>query len=219
MKWKNIIFDFDGVIVDSNEIRIEGFSELFAGHPASEIKKLVKYVQENGGISRYKKIRVFFEEIKKLAISEEDVNKLAQKYSDIVAKKVELARSIPGSVEFFVKYSSLYRLAVVSGSDQYELREICKKRAISSFFCSILGSPVEKSKNIKELINDQGWDRAECLYVGDSINDYDAAFLNKISFLGLNSGELDWARKSVPSINDLNDLEVFLEGQNIGISL
>jgi phosphoglycolate phosphatase-like HAD superfamily hydrolase len=219
MKWKNIIFDFDGVIVNSNEIRIEGFAELFTDYPESEIKKLLKYARENGGISRYIKIRFFFEEIKKMPISEEDVNRLAHQYSILVTEKVERASSVPGAVEFIDKYSSFYRLAIVSGSDQLELRGICKERDIAKYFCTILGSPIGKSKNIRTLIDVQGWDHEECLYVGDSINDYDAAFLNNVSFLGVNSGAFDWATKPVPSINDLNELEVFLEDHNMGIPL
>ena len=219
MKWKNIIFDFDGVIVNSNEIRIEGFAELFADYPESEVKGLLKYAQENGGISRYTKIRFFFEEIKKMPISEEDVNSLAQLYSALVTKKVERASSVLGAVEFFDKFSSFYRLAIVSGSDQLELRGICQERDIAKYFCTILGSPIEKSKNIRALIDAQGWEREDCLYVGDSINDYDAACLNNVSFLGVNSGAFDWAIKSVPSINDLNELEVFLEDYNMGIQL
>ena len=216
MNWRNIIFDFDGVIVKSNEIRMEGFAELFSDYPETEIKKLLEYVQENGGISRYVKIRFFFEQIKKIPISEKDVNRLAQEYSVLVTKKVERALSVPGAVEFLDKYSSFYRLAVVSGSDQLELRGICKERDIAKYFCTILGSPIEKSKNIRALIDVQGWNYEECLYVGDSINDYDAAFLNRVSFLGVNSGAFDWATKSVPSINDLNELEVFLEDHNMG---
>tara|TARA_B100000780_G_scaffold92105_1_gene63792 strand:+ start:2759 stop:3424 length:666 start_codon:yes stop_codon:yes gene_type:complete len=216
LNWKNIIFDFDGVLVNSNEIRVNGFSELFYGYNSEDVNELVSYVHQNGGISRYKKIRFFFEDIRNEDISNSDVNKLAEIYSKIVEEKVEKADAIPGSEFFLNKYFKTNRLAIVSGSDQKELRRVCDKRGISRYFCSILGSPVDKSDNLRELIERQRWDVSECVYIGDSINDYDAAVLNEVEFLGVRSGAFEWKTKGVPSINDLTQLEKFLCNNDFG---
>jgi len=216
LNWKNIIFDFDGVLVDSNEIRVNGFSELFYDYKLEDVNKLVSYVHQNGGMSRYKKIRFFFEDIRNEDISNSDVNKLAEIYSKIVEEKVEKADAIPGSEFFLNKYFKTNRLAIVSGSDQKELRRVCEKRGISRYFCSILGSPVDKGDNLRELIERQRWDVSECVYIGDSINDYDAAILNEVEFLGVRSGAFEWDTKDVPSINDLTQLEKFLCHNELG---
>ena len=212
-KWRYIIFDFDGVLVDSNEIRYTGFEVLFKDYPKQQVMELVKYARENGGESRYKKIRLFFEKIRGELIDNKEVMRLAQCYSDIVAKQVEKAETILGSVEFLEKYSRIYKFSIVSGSDQEELRQICKSRSISKYFCKILGSPVEKAENIKQLIARDGLKASECLYIGDSINDYDAALANEIDFLGRDSGAMDW-KKKVPWITDLSELEGFLFNNN-----
>jgi HAD superfamily hydrolase (TIGR01549 family) len=212
-KWRYIIFDFDGVLVDSNEIRYTGFEVLFKDYPKQQVMELVKYARENGGESRYKKIRLFFEKIRGELIDNKEVMRLAQCYSDIVAKQVEKAETILGSVEFLEKYSRIYKFSIVSGSDQEELRQICKSRSISKYFCKILGSPVEKAENIKQLIARDGLKASECLYIGDSINDYDAALANEIDFLGRDSGAMDWEKK-VPWITDLSELEGFLFNNN-----
>ena len=213
-KWRFIIFDFDGVLADSNEIRYTGFEVLLKDYPKYQVEELVKYARENGGESRCKKIRLFFEKIRGESISDKEVLSLAKGYSDIVAKQVEESESIVGSVDFLEKYSKIYKCSIISGSDQEELRQICKKRQISKHFCDILGSPVEKAVNIKQLVEREGWNISECLYIGDSINDYDAALVNGMDFLGRNSGAIDWNKKEVPWITDLSELETFLYHNN-----
>ena len=68
--------------------------------------------------------------------------------------------------------------------------------------------------NIKQLVEREGWNISECLYIGDSINDYDAALVNGMDFLGRNSGAIDWNKKEVPWITDLSELETFLYHNN-----
>ncbi|EJT2953629.1 HAD hydrolase-like protein, partial [Campylobacter coli] len=40
---KNIIFDFDGVILDSVELKTQAFAELFKEFPKNKVQELVKY--------------------------------------------------------------------------------------------------------------------------------------------------------------------------------
>ena len=74
MKYQYIIFDFDGVLVESNEIRFNGFRKLFKDYPQEQVEQLVEYAKANGGISRYKKIEFFFNTIRKEPISSKSVN-------------------------------------------------------------------------------------------------------------------------------------------------
>ena len=74
MKYQHIIFDFDGVLAESNEIRFNGFRKLFKDYPQEQVEKLVTYAEANGGVSRYKKIAYFFSEIRQEPISNELVN-------------------------------------------------------------------------------------------------------------------------------------------------
>ncbi|HIO70318.1 MAG TPA: HAD family hydrolase, partial [Campylobacterales bacterium] len=60
---KNIIFDFDGVILDSMPIREFGFRQIFKDFPKDRVEKLIEFHRKNGGWSRFIKIRYFFENI------------------------------------------------------------------------------------------------------------------------------------------------------------
>ena len=52
---KNILWDFDGVILNSMKIKGDGFVELFQDYDKKLINQLEKYHYNNGGISRFEK--------------------------------------------------------------------------------------------------------------------------------------------------------------------
>lgn len=206
MRYRNIIFDFDGVLVESNEIRFNGFRKLFKGYPQEQVEKLVNYAKANGGVSRYKKIAYFFSEIRQEPIPKESVNEWADQFSKLVEQDIVEAQPVEGSLEFLEKYGDHFGFSIVSGSDQTELRRICEKRKIDHFFKSILGSPTEKKDNIAALLSDLNWSHKESLYVGDSNNDLEAAKVNNLEFIGRCSGLIDWQNYDVKSVSDLSSL-------------
>ena len=210
MKYQYIIFDFDGVLVESNEIRFNGFRKLFRDYPKGQVEQLVNYSKANGGVSRYKKIEFFFNTIRKESISLKSVNHWANQFSELVTEDILEARPVEGSLEFLEKYFNQFDFAIISGSDQKELREICKRRGIDSFFKVILGSPTEKKDNIATLLSDLKWERNKSLYIGDSNNDLEAAKANNIDFIGRSSGLVDWEGYNVKFVSDLSSLYNFL---------
>ena len=192
-KYKNIIFDFDGVLADTNPIRINGFRELFKEFPKEQVDALVAFSAVNGGLSRYEKIKYFFQSIRREEIRPQDVDRCAQRYSDIVKNDIITAAEIGGSVEFLSSFAKQYVYAIVSGSDQEELRDVCRQRGIGPFFKEILGSPIGKEENLKSLVQKNGWGRDTCVFIGDSVNDYQAARSTGVAFIGRNSGMVDWS--------------------------
>jgi len=206
VKYKHIIFDFDGVLVESNEIRFNGFRKLFKDYPRSQVEQLVEYAKANGGVSRYKKIEFFFNRIRKEPISSNSVDHWADQFSKLVTQDVLEARPVKGSLEFLEKYFNQFDFAIISGSDQKELREICKRRGIDSFFKVILGSPTEKKDNIATLLSNLKWEQNKSLYVGDSNNDLEAAKTNNIDFIGRSSGLVDWRSYNIMFVSDLSSL-------------
>lgn len=210
MTYKYIIFDFDGVLVESNEIRFNGFRKLFKDYPQEQVDQLVKYAKANGGVSRYKKIEFFFNKIRKESISLKSVNHWANQFSELVTEDILEARPVEGSLEFLEKHSNQFDFAIVSGSDQRELREVCKGRGIDSFFKVILGSPTEKQDNIAALLSDFKWARSKSVYIGDSNNDLEAAKTNDIDFIGRSSGLVDWKKYNIKFISNLSSLYNFL---------
>lgn len=211
MKYKQIIFDFDGVLAETNNIRFNGFVKLFNDFSKEQLDRFIEYVQCNGGLSRYKKIQYFFNKILQKPVSDDAVLEWAERYSTLVKEAVIKAKPVEGSLDFLENYASRFEFIIVSGSDQEELRLVCSARKINHYFAEIMGSPPEKENNIVNLLTGKRWKRETCLYVGDSINDYEAARKNGIDFVGRNSGLIDWrALEYVKCIENLNQLYAFV---------
>ena len=76
---------------------------------------------------------------------------------------------------------------IVSGSDQAELRELCKSLSIDHLFHSINGSPTHKNILVKTIIQSSNYSELDYCLIGDSINDFEAAMDNNITFVGYNN--------------------------------
>ncbi len=188
---KNIIFDFDGIILDSVPVKTEAFRKLFHDFPQEKIDQLIVYHLENGGMSRYKKIAYFFTKILNEDITENVILDYAKRYSAIT--KEELAQPkylINDSVDFIKKNHKKYNMHIASGADEKDLKYICHILDISKYFLSIQGSPKVKSEIVKDILKQNIYSKKETILIGDSINDYEAAKNNDIEFYGYNNVEL-----------------------------
>ena len=54
-QYQQIIFDFDGVILDSNQIKSNAFSNSLIDEDKELVKLFIAFHKKNGGISRFKK--------------------------------------------------------------------------------------------------------------------------------------------------------------------
>jgi len=188
---KNILWDFDGVILDSMKIRDWGFREVFNSFDNKKVNALLKYHTLNGGLSRYVKIRYFYEEILNKQITENEVLEYANAFSELMKKElINPNNLIEDSVKFIKDNYKKYCFHIVSGSDQEELRFLCKELDIYQYFLSIYGSPTPKNQLVKNLLNKYNYSVYETCLIGDSINDYEAAKKNNINFYGYNNQEL-----------------------------
>ncbi|PWG81062.1 HAD family hydrolase [Pararcticibacter amylolyticus] len=208
MSIKNILFDFDGVILDSNGVRERGFEMLFAGYSAGQLDTILRYHRNNGGLSRYHKIRYFYEEVLQKEISEEEVNQLAEKFSVLMKKElVNRALIIEDAVAFIRDNYRNYEMHIVSGSDGNELRYLCAELGLAGYFKTIQGSPVPKITLVGEILDQYHYQKEETVLIGDSINDYDAAKANGIGFLAyrfVSEKEIQDIRR-IKSINEIQD--------------
>jgi len=185
---KNILFDFDGVIIDSMPIRDFGFKKIFQNYEGDQVDKLLHFHRENGGLSRYVKIRYFYNEILKKIITEDKVIEYSTMFSKIMRRELSNPKYlIKDTVEFIKNKHNDYKIHIVSGSDGEELRFLCEKLEISDFFISINGSPTPKDELVRSILEKYQYDIQETILIGDSKNDYEAAINNGINFYGYNN--------------------------------
>lgn len=190
---KKIIFwDFDGVIIDSDEVREKGFRQVLECFPKEQVEELISFHRANGGLSRYVKFTYFFEKIRKEEITDQQLMTWAQRFSEIMRKLlIDSKLLISKTVSFIKDNQKEFVMHVVSGSDQKELRYLCSQLGIDTYFESIHGSPTPKNQLVKDLMADRDYSPEECVLIGDSVNDYEAACANKIDFVGYNNEEVE----------------------------
>ncbi|WP_086228822.1 HAD family hydrolase [Campylobacter sp. P0109] len=202
---KNILWDFDGVIIDSLAIRDYGFREIFKEFDKQSVDKLIQYHNYNGGLSRFHKIEYFFNEILKQNITQDEILQYANKFTTIMRQELcNPEYLIANTIQFIKDNYENYNFHIVSGSEHNELNFLCQKLDLSQYFISINGSPTPKNQLIKNLLESYNYNINQTILIGDSINDYEAASVNKIGFYGFNNENLK--DKSKIYIEDWNNL-------------
>lgn len=188
---KNILWDFDGVILDSMPIRDYGFRKIFENYPEELVEELIKYHRLNGGLSRFHKIKYFYNTLLSKDISKEEIQEYADKFTIIMKEQLTNKKYlIKDSVDFIKSNHKNYNFHIVSGSEHHELNYLCEKLDLAECFLSINGSPTPKNDLVKNLLEQEQYNKEETILIGDSINDYEAAIKNGISFYGFNNEEL-----------------------------
>ncbi len=188
---KNILWDFDGVILDSMPIRDYGFRKIFEDFNTEDVDRILDYHKQNGGLSRYVKIRYFYENILNKDINDDEINIYAEQFSMIMKRELINRKYLIGdSVEFIKNHYKKYNFHIVSGSDEKELKYLCKQLDIKDYFISINGSPTHKNDLVKNLLEKYNYNKNETILIGDSMNDYSAAKINSLDFYGYNNIEL-----------------------------
>jgi len=184
-KYKTLIFDCDGVILDSNRAKTEAFREVARPFGDAAADALVKYHQDNGGISRYVKFQHFLERILPIhgeGADHPDVEALLDAYAKICRTGLMRCAVAPG-LERMREVTKNCRWAVVSGGDQDELRETFAARELDGLFdLGIFGSPDTKEEILQREI-DGGAIAFPALFLGDSRADHVASRSVGIDFV------------------------------------
>ncbi|MHA2055408.1 MAG: HAD family hydrolase [Candidatus Hodarchaeales archaeon] len=206
MAIKAVILDFDGVILESCDIKTRAFRELFKDYP-KHVDEIVNYHLTHGGVSRYKKFIYFYENILKQPVNDEELQRLGNQFSSLVLEEVKSCHFVPGAQEFLKKYSTRIKLFVASGTPEQELRFIVKERRLDSYFKGVYGTPPTKSEIIERILAEESLNRDEVIFVGDSETDYLAATQTRIRFVAREAVSNNFNNDNNQGFEVVEDLE------------
>jgi phosphoglycolate phosphatase-like HAD superfamily hydrolase len=184
---KAIIFDFDGVIANSVNIKSEGFYNLYLPFGVDIAKKVIKHHINNGGISRFDKIKYYHSQYLGLTLNSKELEILCNNFSESITRKVIDSSYITGAYEFLQKYSTDYMFFIVTGTPKDEIDLILNEKKISHFFIKTYGSPLDKSTLTKNILDQFDLKPNDLVFVGDALADYNAAIANDIDFILIES--------------------------------
>ncbi len=208
-RYKAFFFDFDGVIVDSVDIKTQAFGELFKDYGEEVVEKVVNYHLNNGGVSRYEKFKYYYKNILNKEITAEIIDDLDKSYSQLVVKKVVDAPFIKGAIDFIKKINQSGRdCFIISATPKKEIEDIATSRRIDKYFKEIVGSPRTKKQNLKYLLDKYGIDFEKAIYFGDARSDYEAAEEENIDFIGI----VNEHSKELEGLDNMGKIENFTDG-------
>ena len=214
---KAILFDFDGVLVESVDIKTKAFAKLFEKEGAEIVNKVVKYHLANGGVSRFRKFDYIYKKLLKRQITDEIRMELGNKFANLVIQNVLDAPWISGVQEFFENYSEKLDLYIVSGTPDNELKYIVENKSASKYFKGVLGSPATKGDLIKDILLTHSYKNEHVVFVGDAITDLNGALEANVSFIGKisNKETNPFSDYHVSLIRDLRELPGLLKQLNM----
>lgn len=177
-----LVFDCDGVLLDSNRIKTEAFRHVAMPFGSDAAEELVRFHVQNGGISRYRKFEYLLVNILKRASDAAEIERLAREYGRHVCDQLLLCPMTPGLKELREATPHMNWM-VVSGGDQVELRYIFAERGLASMFDrGIHGSPSTKDEILSREIA-SGHLELPALFLGDSRYDHEAALRAGLDFV------------------------------------
>ena len=204
-RYEAVVFDFDGVLVDSEEIKVKAFEALYAEEGPEIVGEVVRYHRAHFGVSRLMKFKYFEETLLKRPYTPETEEDLARRFSEMVEGQVVGAPWMPGALEFLEHHSRSLPLYVASGTPDGEIQRIVEKRGIRRHFRGVYGSPPDKAGILARIVTQGGFHPERVLMVGDARADHEGAMRAGVVFLGCGRGQ-DGGLTG-PKIPDLTHLE------------
>jgi phosphoglycolate phosphatase-like HAD superfamily hydrolase len=186
--WQALFFDFDGVLVDSVEVKTRAFGRLFEPFGQEIMAKVVDHHRLNSGVTRVDKFRHYYREFLQKPLAEEELAELCCRFAQLVVDEVVAAPEIPGAEAFLRAVVGHLPCFVVSAAPENEVREIVQRRGWTQYFREVRGAPRSKRENLEILVGKYSLNPRQCWFFGDAESDYRAAHVCGVHFLGVVPG-------------------------------
>lgn len=183
MTIKTIVLDFDGVIVESEEIKNQAFRDLFSNYP-QYVDQIMSYHLAHKTTSRYDKFEYIVTHILGETCDEARASDIDSRFSPLIRQRIIECSFVRGAEEFLEYFSTSLPLYLASATPQEELESIIKARTIDSYFAGVYGNPWQKTDAIRQILELECVSPDSAVYVGDTRDDYEVAEALGVIFVG-----------------------------------
>jgi phosphoglycolate phosphatase-like HAD superfamily hydrolase len=179
-----LLFDFDGTLVESMDVKVAAFRDLYLPFGEAVAEAAVAHYREHSGVPRSVRIVACHERLLGRTPSKREIDVLSAQFGAMVEDQVVAAAWVPGARDLLEAHADALPIFIVSATPQDELERIVDRRGMAGYFADILGSPPDKLALIHDLISTFWWDPERVVMVGDGCADLDAATANGVGFIG-----------------------------------
>ena len=175
-RFELIVFDFDGTLCDSADLKARAFFDLYRDEQGDDFANRVgRYHLENAGVSRYDKIRHIEEVFLGTPPSDERVGVVAERFSSIVEDAVVAAPLFDGVATLLTSKPDGVVYTIASATPTEELVRIIERKNMGEPFAAVEGSPQSKATIISSFSDRFSVAPSNIAMIGDQPSDADAA--------------------------------------------
>ena len=208
-KYKTIVFDCDGVVLNSNKVKVNAYCQVAIqnGGSDAQAQAFVDHHIAKGSFPRNGKIEYYLKNIKQEAVTPKKIAQYIQSFEEILDKTLMECEIASGLLALKTATPNA-RWMLLSGGDQAELRRIFPRRFVENrnladlFEAGIFGGPDIKEDVLSREITNKNIS-LPALFLGDSKYDYQAASRAGLDFVFLS----DWT--------EVADWQAYCQQQNI----
>ena len=206
-----VVFDCDGVLIDSVPVKTRAFGRLAEPYGEDARERFVQYHLEHGGVSRFKKFAWFFDNIIGRTITEQESQEWGERFAALSLDEVRRCDLITGAEDVLHTWHGRIPLYVCSGAPGAEQTAVLQEKGLAQYFKAICGAPPAKTELLGQILQYWGHNPAQTLMVGDATTDRDAATLVGTLFYGVgNSLKADGEQGNFAWGPDLTGLSAFI---------
>ena len=207
---KLLVFDFDGVLADSVEIKTEAFAMLYKPYGEEVVKRVVEHHRQNGGVSRFEKFKYYHKTFLGEELDSSKISILSNEFSSLVVDGVIASNEIAGVGGVLSTLREHGKQCIViSATPQNEIDLIVKKRGMADYFSRVYGAPSSKVDNLLDALNELSMESKDAIFFGDSFSDWEASVEVGVSFVGVGrdiKNNLEQPRKTDLFIDDFREI-------------
>lgn len=170
-----IVFDCDGVILESVPVKTRAFGRLTEPYGAEARDRMLMYHKVHGGVNRNRKFEWFFREVLGREITPEELADWSGRFRDIAFEEVCRCELVPGIQEVLDAWKGRLPMYVCSGAPQEELDAVLRGRGLDGYFAGIYGAPPAKAALLRHIVREADVEPEETVMVGDASTDQRAA--------------------------------------------
>lgn len=205
-----VIFDFDGVIVQSVKIKAQAFVEVYRNEDPAVYPAILEYQHRHGGVSRRKKFEHFEKDFFGRTPTPASIEDLSRQFTAIVHDAVVACPFVEGALQALEQLHSRVPLYLVSGTPEDELIAIIRARQLDRFFKLVRGAPMTKIEAFQAITNGASLPASRVVTVGNSLTEFEAACELGLRFVAIvppnETSRFPTSVEHLPNLDALCDL-------------
>ena len=171
-QYQNIVFDFDGVLLDSNAVKKRNIMAAASQYCSQQkVQAFTDYFAAQSGIPREPKVKTFFRS--------PEAELILADYNSRNARTLAQAKVTPCAEELLDVCNRRGALTyVISGGARKETYEALAAKGLARYFREVRGGPLTKEENWRDMSVS-----GPSVYIGDSQADYAFSLAARIDFI------------------------------------